>query len=92
MCIDQDSNSKNTTRSLSSIITPGTYIDDNINVFQSNNITSLWIEHIKNNLHVGISNINIITVIHTFFNMRLNLQNFQICMISLKNILLSIIR
>ena len=59
--IDQDSNSKNTTRSLSSIITPGTYIDDNINVFQSNNITSLWIEHIKNNLHIGISNINIIT-------------------------------
>ena len=56
-----DSNSKNTTRSLSSIITPGTFIDENINVFQSNNITSLWIEHIKNNLHVGISNINIIT-------------------------------
>lgn len=59
--ISQDSNCKNTTRSVNGVLTPGTYIDDNINVFQSKNITCLWIEHIKNNLYVGISNINIIT-------------------------------
>ena len=59
--ISQDSNNKNTTRSVSDILTPGTYIDDNINFCQTNNITSLWIENIKNNLYVGISNINVIS-------------------------------
>ena len=56
----QDINCKNTTRSLDCIYTPSTFIDDNIQEFQSNNITCLWIEKIKNKLYVGISNINII--------------------------------
>lgn len=56
----QDNNCKNTTRSRSGIYTPSTFIDDNIQEFQSNNITCLWIEKTKTMLHVGISNINII--------------------------------
>lgn len=56
----QDINCKNTTRSIDCIYTPSTFIDDNIQEFQSNNITCLWIEKIKNKLYIGISNINII--------------------------------
>jgi DNA mismatch repair protein MutS len=63
----QDNNCKNTTRSLTGIYTPSTFIDDNIQEFQSNNITCLWIEKIKNELHIGISNINIIDGISHIF-------------------------
>ena len=60
---DQDSNCKNTTRSLSSISTPGTYIDMNCSDDnnRTNNNTCIWLERIRNKLYVGISNINIIT-------------------------------
>ena len=56
----QDSNGKNTTRSLTGIYTPGTNIglDDTKN---NNNNMCLWIELIKQTICIGIANINIVT-------------------------------
>jgi DNA mismatch repair protein MutS len=62
----QDTNSKNTTRSLNSIFSPGTYFSNETREL-SNNITSIWIE-ISNNIitkmreiTIGVSNIDIFT-------------------------------
>jgi len=56
----QDANVKNTTRSLTCIYTPGTFVStDNNN--ENHNNTCLWIEKMKDNLHVGITNIDIVT-------------------------------
>ena len=56
----QDIQSKNTTRSLSEIISPGTFFN-NDQEHISNNITSIWIERAKNILIMGISNVDIYT-------------------------------
>lgn len=56
----QDIQSKNTTRSLSEIISPGTFFN-NDQEYISNNITSIWIEQSKNILILGISNVDIYT-------------------------------
>ena len=62
----QDIQGKNTTRSLSEIISPGTYFcQDNVEI--SNNIMSIWIEKselnkvLKSQITIGISNIDIYT-------------------------------
>ncbi len=57
----QDNNCKSTTRSLTGIFTPGTYISEDDNKHNNNNNTCIWLEQIKNKLHVGLSNINLIT-------------------------------
>jgi len=62
----QDTNSKNTTRSLSSIFSPGTYFSNETREL-SNNITCIWIHISKNiltkidEITIGISNIDIFT-------------------------------
>jgi DNA mismatch repair protein MutS len=58
----QDVNGKNTTRSLTGIYTPGTYIhpDENASTGNNNNNTCIWIEKIKSKLCVGIANINVL--------------------------------
>ena len=62
----QDSPSKNTTRSLSWIYSPGTYFSQDSQEI-SNNITCIWIHYSKKNLicpeqiTIGISNIDILT-------------------------------
>ena len=62
----QDTQSKNTTRSLNTIFSPGTYFsNDTTNL--SNNITCIWIQVneknflIEKNITIGISNIDIYT-------------------------------
>ena len=62
----QDTNSKNTTRSLSCIFSPGTYFSNETREL-SNNITCIWF-HISTNIltkideiTIGISNIDIFT-------------------------------
>lgn len=51
-----------TTRSLSGIYTPGTYINsENDNSKKSNNNICIWLEKIKNKICIGISNIDIIS-------------------------------
>lgn len=62
----QDSPSKNTTRSLSCIYSPGTYFSQDSQEI-SNNITCIWIHYSKKNqicpeqITIGISNIDIFT-------------------------------
>uniref|UniRef100_A0A6C0LF07 DNA mismatch repair proteins mutS family domain-containing protein n=1 Tax=viral metagenome TaxID=1070528 RepID=A0A6C0LF07_9ZZZZ len=56
----QDEQNKNTTRSLSGIYSPGTYFSNDM-ASMSNNTCCIWIEVIKNRVHVGVSNINIYT-------------------------------
>jgi len=62
----QDSPSKNTTRSLSCIYSPGTYFSQDSQEI-SNNITCIWIHYSKKNqicpeqITIGISNIDILT-------------------------------
>ena len=56
----QDIQSKNTTRSLSEIISPGTFFNNDQEQI-SNNVTSIWIEQAKNILIMGISNVDIYT-------------------------------
>jgi len=56
----QDIQSKNTTRSLSEIISPGTFFNNDQEQI-SNNITSIWVEQAKNILIMGISNVDIYT-------------------------------
>lgn len=62
----QDSQNKNTTRSLSEIISPGTYFTHD-SVELSNNITCIWIhkckptKFMKNNITIGICNVDIYT-------------------------------
>jgi DNA mismatch repair protein MutS len=55
----QEVDGKKINRILTGIYTPGTYIqlEDN---YKNNNNMCVWIEKIKNNLFVGISNINIV--------------------------------
>jgi DNA mismatch repair protein MutS len=62
----QDTQSKNTTRSLHTIFSPGTYFSNDTKEL-SNNITCIWIHHSKSGLSIseqvtiGISNIDIYT-------------------------------
>ncbi len=63
----QDSQSKNTTRSLNGIYSPGTYFS-NESKDLTNNIISIWINHSSNKIigigeqiNIGISNIDIFT-------------------------------
>lgn len=69
---EQDSVGKNTTRSLSEIISPGTYIeDDTISI--SNVTLCIWIEHtkarkkMKESLTFGVASLDIFTGITTLF-------------------------
>lgn len=65
---DQDANTKNTTRSLKGIISPGTYFSQDCNQVD-NNIMTIWFEPLKSKfsqnsstkLVIGIANINILT-------------------------------
>ena len=65
---DQDVNTKNTTRSLKGIISPGTYFSQDCNKV-NNNIMSIWVEPIKSRfmpqgpgkLIIGMCNINVLT-------------------------------
>ena len=56
----QDEQNKNTTRSLSGIYSPGTYFSNDL-TSMSNNTCCIWVEVVKNMVHVGVSNINIYT-------------------------------
>lgn len=58
---DQDENTKNTSRSLSGIYTPGTFISNEENNSVSTNNMCIWIESMKDKLNVGIANIEVIT-------------------------------
>ena len=62
----QDSQCKNTTRSLHTIFSPGTYFSNETKEL-SNNITCIWLQHYKSPLNqmceqitIGISNIDIL--------------------------------
>ena len=64
----QDNNIKNTSRSLYGIYSPGTYFGNDNDDVLSNNITCIWLHYIKNdiitkkeNITIGISNIDILT-------------------------------
>ena len=59
----QDVNGKNTTRSLTGIYTPGTYInpEETATTGNNNNNTCIWIEKIRSKLCVGIANINVLS-------------------------------
>lgn len=69
---EQDSPGKNATRSLSQIISPGTYIDDDTSSI-SNVTLCIWIEHtksrkkMKESITFGVSSLDIFTGITTLF-------------------------
>jgi DNA mismatch repair protein MutS len=56
----QDTPTKNTTRSLTSIYSPGTFFASDSQVM-SNNTTCVWFMESKHNIHIGISNVDIFT-------------------------------
>tara|TARA_A200000113_G_scaffold225885_1_gene248535 strand:- start:1193 stop:4225 length:3033 start_codon:yes stop_codon:yes gene_type:complete len=56
----QDTPSKNTTRSLTAIYSPGTYFASESQVM-SNNTTCVWFMESKHNIRIGISNVDIYT-------------------------------
>ena len=64
----QDNQAKNTSRSLYGIFSPGTYFGNENEEHLSNNITSIWLHYVKNNIitkresiTIGIANIDILT-------------------------------
>tara|TARA_R110001592_G_scaffold226353_3_gene482484 strand:- start:1648 stop:4665 length:3018 start_codon:yes stop_codon:yes gene_type:complete len=69
---EQDSPGKNATRSLSQIISPGTYIDDDSSCI-SNVTLCIWIEHtksrkkMKESITFGVSSLDIFTGMTTLF-------------------------
>ena len=69
---EQDSPGKNATRSLSQIISPGTYIDDDTSSI-SNVTLCIWIEHtksrkkMKESITFGVSSLDIFTGMTTLF-------------------------
>lgn len=69
----QDNNCKNTTRSLTGVYSPGIYISDEST--NNNNNMCIWIENINNKMHIGISNINIITGKSCLFEYIINNSN-----------------
>lgn len=63
MCsIQSKGHRKNVSRLLTGIFTPGTSIhtEDERHRNQTNNNTCIWIEKIKQHLHVGITNIDLV--------------------------------
>jgi DNA mismatch repair protein MutS len=56
----QDTPSKNTTRSLSAIYSPGTFFSSDAQTM-SNNTTCVWLMETKGHMHIGIANVDIYT-------------------------------
>ena len=82
---EQDSPGKNASRSLSQIISPGTYIDDDTSSI-SNVTLCIWIEHtksrkkMKESITFGVSSLDIFTGMTTLFETTID-HNHSPCLL-----------